>query len=200
MLSCYSRRKWQMRRHIHGNQHSQHQPEIWKQVSYLASRWKKIHWLKEREIALISRKVLRKRKEDFQRSSWLVLQSVWRNIETVAEERSYVPSTNKLVSVSTNHQANFSYLRNSFTRSIWSESREQKTRSDAVFPRKKARKNVNSSWRLMDCVIKWKNQFINSKINFFIFFKIFIMQQRKNIEAEVRLDKKNGSAISDNST
>ena len=159
---------------------------------------KEIHRLKEREIALISRKVLRKRKEDFQRSSWLVLQSVWRNIETVAEERSYVPSTNKLVS--TNHQANFSYLRNSFTRSIWSESREQKTRSDAVFPRKKARKNVNSSWRLMDCVIKWKNQFINSKINFFIFFKIFIMQQRKNIEAEVRLDKKNGSAISDNST
>ena len=37
----------------------------------------------------------------------------------------------------------------------------------------------------MECVLKWGNRFINSTRNFLICLKIFIMQQIKNIGAEI---------------
>ena len=79
------------------------------------------------------------------------------------------------------------YLRSSFTKvsqhnhTVANEQKER--RSNAVFSRKKTRKkkmnSSNPSYQLMDSVIKWGIRFINSIKNFFIFLKIFIIQQRK---------------------
>ena len=38
----------------------------------------------------------------------------------------------------------------------------------------------NLSYQSMNCVIKWGNQFMSSTTDFFIPFKAFIMQLRKN--------------------
>ena len=50
----------------------------------------------------------------------------------------------------------------------------------------------NPSYQSMDCVIKWVIRFINSIRNFFICFKMCIMQQRKNSRDEItKMGRKN---------
>ena len=41
---------------------------------------------------------------------------------------------------------------------------------------------VNSSYRLMDCVVKWGNRFINSTRNFLICLKMLSCNGEKTIE------------------
>ena len=105
---------------------------------------------------------------------------------------SFVPSTNKLVS--TNHLANLIVQEvvapelSKLNHAVMSKNKEIK----CSFLQKKQLEKigwihtlVNLSYRWMDCVTKWVNQFINSTRNFFICLKKFFMQRRKN-RAEMR--------------
>ena len=62
--------------------------------------------------------------------------------------------------------------------------------------RKKKMNSSNPSYQSMDCVIKWRNRFINSIRIFFICLKMFIMQQKK----QLRWVKKNGYMVKTGST